>query len=179
LRLQGEALLALGRVNEAVEVLEEAKRGALERQERSRLWHMHGLLERAYQQAQQEEQARREVIAARNAIASLAATIDEPALREQFIHVAHTTFWPRERLLSARHLEAEQFGGLTEREREVAALIVQGKTNREIAEILVVNYRTIEKHIENILSKLGFASRAQIAVWAAEKGLGEKEQNSL
>jgi DNA-binding NarL/FixJ family response regulator len=61
----------------------------------------------------------------------------------------------------------------------VAALIAQGKSNREIAEVLVVNYRTIEKHIENMLSKLGFTSRAQIAVWASEKGLGKKEQSSL
>ncbi len=179
LRLQGEALLALGQDNAAVQVLEEAKRGALERQDRSRLWYIHGLLARAYQQAQQEEQARREVIAARNAIAALAATIDEPALREQFTQAAHTTLWPREKLLSTRHLEAEQFGGLTEREREVAALIAQGKTSREIADILVVTSRTVEKHIENILSKLGFASRAQIAVWASEKGLGKKEQSQL
>ena len=173
LRLRGEALLALGHVNEAVLVLEEAKRGALERQERSRLWYLHGLLARAYQQAQQEEQARREVIAARNAIASLSATIDKPALREQFTHAAHTTFWPREKLLSPRHLEAEQFGGLTEREREVAALLAQGKSNREIADLLVVHYRTIETHVSNILSKLGLTSRAQIALWAREKGLGK------
>jgi len=73
----------------------------------------------------------------------------------------------------------EAFGGLTEREREVAALIGQGKASREIAEILVVNTRTIEKHIENMLSKLGFTSRAQIAVWASEKGLGQKEQSQL
>jgi DNA-binding NarL/FixJ family response regulator len=179
LRLQGEALLAQGQDNEAVQVLEEAKRGALERQERFRLWYIHGLLARAYQQAQQEEQARRENIAARNAIAALAATIDGPALREQFTQAAHTTLWPREKLLSTRHLEAEQFGGLTEREREVAALIAQGKTSREIADILVVTSRTVEKHIENILSKLGFASRAQIAVWASEKGLGQKEQSQL
>jgi DNA-binding NarL/FixJ family response regulator len=68
------------------------------------------------------------------------------------------------------------FGGLTEREREVAALIAEGKASREIAEILVVTSRTIEKHIENILSKLGFTSRAQIAVWASEKGLRPQEQ---
>jgi predicted ATPase/DNA-binding CsgD family transcriptional regulator len=172
LRLQGEALLALGQVNEAVQVLEEAKRGALERQERSRLWYIHGLLARAYQQARQKEQARREVIAARNAIASLAATIDEPALREQFTHTAHTTLWPQEKLLPTRYLEAEQFGGLTEREREVAALLAQGKSNREIGDLLVVHYRTIETHVSNILSKLGFTSRAQIALWAREKGLG-------
>jgi len=179
LRLQGEALLALRHVNEAVQVLEEAKRGALERQDRSRLWHMHGLLARAYQQDRQEEQARRESIAARNTIAALAATIDEPALREQFTHTAHTTLWPREKLLSPRQLEAGQFGGLTEREREVAALIAQGKTSREIADLLVVTSRTVEKHIENILSKLGFTSRTQIAVWASEKGLGKKEQSQL
>ncbi|MGZ3622810.1 MAG: LuxR C-terminal-related transcriptional regulator, partial [Ktedonobacteraceae bacterium] len=168
LRLQGEALLALGRVTEAAPVLEEAKRGALERQERSHLWYIHGLLARAYQQ---EEQARREGIAARNNIASLAATIDEPALREQFIHAAYATFWPREKLPTSRHLEAGQFGGLTEREREVAALLAQGKSNREIGDLLVVHYRTIETHVSNILSKLGFTSRAQIAVWAREKGL--------
>jgi predicted ATPase/DNA-binding CsgD family transcriptional regulator len=171
LRLQGEALLALGHVNEAVQVLEEAKRGALERQERSRLWHIHGVLARAYQQLQQEEQARLEIMAARNSIATLASTIDEPALREQFSHAAYTTLWPREKLLSTRHLESEQFGGLTQREREVAALLAQGKSNREIADILVVHYRTIETHVSNILSKLGFTSRAQIAVWAREKGL--------
>jgi DNA-binding NarL/FixJ family response regulator len=155
-----------------VQVLEEAKRGALAWQERSRLWYLHGLLARAYPQAQQEEQARREAIAARNAIASLAATIEEPALREQFTHAAHTTLWPQEKLLSPRHLDAEQFSGLTRREREVATLLAQGKSNREIADLLVVHFRTIKTHVSNILSKLGLTSRAQIALWAREKGLG-------
>ncbi len=79
--------------------------------------------------------------------------------------------------LPKRAAVKKTFGGLTEREREVAALIAQGKANREIAEVLVANYRTVEKHIENILSKLGFASRVQIAVWATEKALGKKEQS--
>jgi non-specific serine/threonine protein kinase len=61
----------------------------------------------------------------------------------------------------------------------VAALIAQGKSNREIAEVLVVNYRTIEAHVSNILSKLGLTSRAQIAVWATEKGLRKTEQQSF
>ena len=78
-----------------------------------------------------------------------------------------------------RRAAKSAFGGLTEREREVAALIAQGKTSRQIAEILVVNERTIEKHIENILCKLGLTSRAQIAVWAREKGLGPQEQGPL
>jgi predicted ATPase/DNA-binding CsgD family transcriptional regulator len=57
---------------------------------------------------------------------------------------------------------------LTPRERETAALIAQGMSNREIAETLVVSQRTAEAHVEHILSKLGFGSRAQIAAWAVE-----------
>ena len=60
---------------------------------------------------------------------------------------------------------------LTQREREVANLITQGKSNREIADELVVTERTVEGHVNNILSKLGFHSRAQVAAWAVEKGL--------
>ncbi len=60
---------------------------------------------------------------------------------------------------------------LTEREREVAALIAQGKSNAEIAGELVLSKRTVEKHIANILSRLGLASRAQVVRWAIEQGL--------
>lgn len=67
----------------------------------------------------------------------------------------------------------DQFGGLTAREREVAALIAQGKSNRAIARQLVVSVKTVEAHITRILSKLGFTSRAQIAGWAIQKGLAK------
>ena len=60
---------------------------------------------------------------------------------------------------------------LTAREREVAALIAQGKSNGEIASELVLSKRTVEKHIANIFSKLGFTSRAQIVRWVIEHGL--------
>jgi non-specific serine/threonine protein kinase len=60
---------------------------------------------------------------------------------------------------------------LTVREREVAALIAQGKSNGEIADELVLSKRTVETHIANILSKLGFTNRAQIVRWALEIGL--------
>jgi DNA-binding CsgD family transcriptional regulator len=60
---------------------------------------------------------------------------------------------------------------LTVREREVAALIAQGKSNGEIADELVVSKRTVEKHIANLLSKLGFTNRAQIVRWAIAIGL--------
>jgi predicted ATPase/DNA-binding CsgD family transcriptional regulator len=60
---------------------------------------------------------------------------------------------------------------LTPRQREVAALVGQGFTNRQIAERLVVTERAAAAHVERILDKLGVGSRAQIAVWASEHGL--------
>jgi predicted ATPase/DNA-binding CsgD family transcriptional regulator len=65
----------------------------------------------------------------------------------------------------------DEFGGLTEREREIVALIVQGERNSEIAEHLVLSKRTVEKHVTNILSKLELTSRAQIVRWAIEHNL--------
>ena len=47
----------------------------------------------------------------------------------------------------------------------------RAKSNREIAEALVLSERTVEGHVGNILNKLGFTSRAQIAAWAVQKGL--------
>jgi predicted ATPase/DNA-binding CsgD family transcriptional regulator len=60
---------------------------------------------------------------------------------------------------------------LTVREREVAGLIGQGKSNDEIANDLMVSKRTIETHIANIRSKLGYDQRTQIVRWAIENGL--------
>jgi predicted ATPase/class 3 adenylate cyclase/DNA-binding CsgD family transcriptional regulator len=62
-------------------------------------------------------------------------------------------------------------GGLTTREREVAILIAEGKSNRAIAATLVVGVKTVEAHTSRILTKLGFSSRTQIAAWAVAKGL--------
>ena len=56
---------------------------------------------------------------------------------------------------------------LTRREREIAALVAEGLTNREIAERLVMARRTAEAHVAHILGKLSFTSRAQLAAWVA------------
>jgi DNA-binding CsgD family transcriptional regulator/transcriptional regulator with XRE-family HTH domain len=60
---------------------------------------------------------------------------------------------------------------LTERERQVAALIARGMTNRAIAEALVISERTVERHVANMFAKLDVGSRAQIAAFAVEEGL--------
>ena len=62
---------------------------------------------------------------------------------------------------------------LTPREREVAALLLRGMSNRQIAEDLVITERTAETHVCRILSKLGLDSRAQIAAWVIDNGLLE------
>ncbi|GAC1348585.1 MAG: hypothetical protein NVSMB27_16880 [Ktedonobacteraceae bacterium] len=170
LKLQGEALAALKRLDEAVRVLEEAKQCALAGLEMPLAWQIHRALGRLYRLLKHEEQARRECAAARTVIASLAETMNDPHLREQFLHAALTSL-PRETPRSPRRIEAEKFGGLTAREREVALLIAQGKSNRTIADALVVSERTVETHVSNILCKLGFTSRTQIAAWAVEVAL--------
>ena len=67
---------------------------------------------------------------------------------------------------------------LTVRQREVAALIAQGRSNRQIGEVLVITERTVAAHVEHTLNKLGFASRTQIGVWAAEHGLRQPSRNA-
>ena len=56
-------------------------------------------------------------------------------------------------------------GPLTRRQQEVADLVAQGLTDRQIAARLVISPRTAESHVEQILTRLGFRSRAQIAAW--------------
>ena len=60
-------------------------------------------------------------------------------------------------------------GGLTRREWEVAQLVAEGLSNKEIAARLVISQRTAETHVENGLTKLGFTSRTQVSRWVVEQ----------
>jgi DNA-binding NarL/FixJ family response regulator len=66
---------------------------------------------------------------------------------------------------------------LSRREREVAALVARGLTNREIARTLFLSERTAENHVQHILTKLGFGARAQIAAWVVAEGLPTPKGN--
>jgi non-specific serine/threonine protein kinase len=68
---------------------------------------------------------------------------------------------------AAEAAPASPWEQLTARERQVAGLVAQGLTNREIAARLVVSKRTVDAHVEHILAKLGFSSRVQVAALAA------------
>jgi DNA-binding NarL/FixJ family response regulator len=60
---------------------------------------------------------------------------------------------------------------LTPREEEVAVLVAQGLTNRQIASRLVISEATVETHLARIFRKLGLQSRTQLSVWVNDRGL--------
>ena len=82
--------------------------------------------------------------------------------------------WTAEQFACARRWREEVqelWERLTEREREVLALVAEGKSNQKIAQALIVTERTVEFHVGNILRKLGVASRVEAAVWTKEHGV--------
>lgn len=177
LKLKGEALFALKQFKTSEQALEAAKQGAIQREALPLLWQIHRLLGWLYKEQKDHEKSEKEFASARRVLHTLAANIQNEQMRADFLDAAFETL-PKERKLSRRQSEAERYGGLTPREREVARFLSQGKSNREIAEGLVLSERTVESHVGNILIKLGFDSRAQIAVWAVEKGLGKGRNQS-
>jgi len=173
-KCQGEALFALGRDEEAIQVLEEARRGAKLQQYLPLLWQIERSLGRVYQKQRRLEEAQQAFASARQGIALLSENIEDPTLREYFEQTAYAML-PKEKPISLRRATAYEYDGLSEREREVAALIGQGKSNAEISELLVVSKRTVETYVSRVLSKLGLTSRSQIALWTRDKGLVSRE----
>jgi DNA-binding CsgD family transcriptional regulator len=172
--LQAEALIGLGRQTEAEQLLHATYEISCTRGIRPMQWRILARLAALSQtQGRRDaaEMARTQVDAL---VAELAASLPDQALRDSFVRAARAQL-QQITPPTPRRAAKQAFDGLTAREREVAALIAQGCSNRALAETLVVSERTIAKHVENILSKLGFSSRAQIAVWASEKGLAESQ----
>jgi DNA-binding NarL/FixJ family response regulator len=66
-------------------------------------------------------------------------------------------------------------GGLSEREREVIALVAEGLTNIEIAERLEIAEKTARNHVSNILDKLGLSRRSEAAAYAVRHGIAREE----
>lgn len=78
------------------------------------------------------------------------------------------------RLLMAAHPQEPSVRPmpLTAREQAVLALVVQGKTNAEIAQALGVGMGTVKNHVHNILSKLRVQNRSEAVAWAVRNGIG-------
>jgi predicted ATPase/DNA-binding NarL/FixJ family response regulator len=175
LKLRGEVLAALQRPAEAEAALTAAQALAAAQGARPMQWRVCSALGNLYQAQGRNTEAEQAFATARTLIEELAATIVDEPLRDNFLYQV-TAMLPHTRSLSAKHAAKQASGGLTEREREVAILIAQGKSNQEIADGLIVSKRTIETHVGNIMFKLGCTSRTQIAVWAVDAGLMSKAE---
>jgi DNA-binding NarL/FixJ family response regulator len=62
---------------------------------------------------------------------------------------------------------------LTARERDVLVLVAQGRSNRDIGQVLSIGERTVQTHLGNVLAKLELTSRTQAALWAVREGLAK------
>jgi DNA-binding CsgD family transcriptional regulator len=168
-KLQGEALAALERWAEAEAILQAALATAQAQGTLRLLWPLHMALGKVFQAQARYEEAAHAWTHARRIVDEIAATVLDVAVRDNFVRRANALLPQRQ--TTSLQTARQTYGGLTRREREVAALIAEGRSNREIAEALVLGERTVESHVSSILAKLGFTKRAQIAVWAVEIGL--------
>ena len=170
LKLRGEALFMSQRQAEAEVAFKAAQEIARTQGVRPLQWRICVALGNLYKAQGKDTEAEQAFATARTLIEELTATITDEPLYNNFLQQA-TAMLPHTRPLSPKQAAKQAFGGLTAREREIAALIAQEKFNREIADVLVLSERTIETHVSNIMFKLGFTSRKQIATWAIERGL--------
>jgi DNA-binding NarL/FixJ family response regulator len=175
--LRADALLALDRKDQAATVLQEAQAAAVAQGLAPLRWRIASSQARLSLARRRREEAEAACAAAQAIITQLSSDMPDPLAREAFLGAALSQLPPLTKP-TPRRAAKQAFDGLTAREREVAALVAQGRSNREIGEAMVVSERTVEKHVENILAKLAFSSRAQIAAWAVEKALLAPSQHS-
>ena len=175
--LSARALVALQRWDDATAALDVARKGARRQNAKSLLWRIDAVQGAAHLGARRRAEARRSFDAARAAALGLLNGVDDATLIAAFrAGVDQLAPPPPEPTISQATKAA--YGGLTRRERDAAALIAQGKSNRAIARTLGIGERTVEGYVAAALAKLGFESRAQIAVWAAEQGLAAPEPSA-
>jgi DNA-binding NarL/FixJ family response regulator len=73
-------------------------------------------------------------------------------------------------------LRARDRSPLSQREREIVALVAQGYKNKEMAEKMFISEQTVKNHLHNIFDKLGVSDRLELALYAIHKGLHTQEQ---
>ncbi len=167
--LHGAALTALNRAAGAEPMLQAAHDTASLQRLGRYIWRIELALGHCYAAQGKAVVAARTFESVLSEINRLAESIPDSAIQTRFRERA-LAMLPSTRTLTPRQAAKQEAGGLTQRELEVVRLIAEGKSNRDIADALVVAERTIASHVGNILNKLGFDSRIQIALWAKESG---------
>jgi DNA-binding CsgD family transcriptional regulator len=165
------ALSELGRTEEAEALLLGVREIVRRQGARSILWRVQVALGNLHDRAGRTEDAQPAYLAARQIVESFAAELPDPELRDILMRRTLAMLPRAYRPVTRPAPGANRPGGLTARECDVAALIADGRTNREIADLLVLGERTIETHVSNILGKLDVPSRRDIARWASAHGL--------
>ncbi len=168
--LRAQALLGLKRLDDAGAIVD-GLLSSLPAEPSPIAWRVHALRGRLLAAHGAKAEAAQAYQAARWSIEALADRIDDADLKQGFLRRAAAQLPPLRPSTVARVRAKARFGGLTEREREVASLIAAGRSNREIAGALFLSDRTVAVHVTNILAKLDFTSRVQIAAWATTNGL--------
>lgn len=171
--IRGQAFAALERWADATASLGAARDEARRQGARPLLWRIDALRGTVHLGERRRLDARRSFDAARSTADTLVSGLDESTLVAAFRVGVDLLAPPPPERTGAQAAKAAH-GGLTRRERETAALVAQGKSNRVIARSLGIGERTVEGYVAAALAKLGVPSRAQIAVWAVDQGLVDK-----
>jgi DNA-binding NarL/FixJ family response regulator len=90
---------------------------------------------------------------------------------ETFLHAGAVSALVRDYLDRARRGKTDSIDPLTPRELEVVKLVAEGHTSEEIAELLVISRKTVDRHRANILDKLGMRDRVDLTRYAIRRGL--------
>jgi DNA-binding CsgD family transcriptional regulator len=171
LRIRAEALLACGRLDEAHTSLTEAHAVAVARTLPLREWRVSAALYRLNLLRGRVDEAGAAKVAGLTLINQLASQLDDIEIREIFLNAARAQFDGPQPTAAHDNPAGLPTAGLTSREREVLAYIVEGRTDREIAAALSVSRRTVGNHVSNILGKLNVPSRTAAATLAIRAGL--------
>ncbi|MEO8333999.1 MAG: AAA family ATPase [bacterium] len=166
--LRAQALVALERWDDATALLDVARIESDRQGARPISWRIDALRGATHLGRRHRLEARRAFDAARAIADDIISALDERALVASF-RAGVDRIAPPPPARTAGQAARDAHGGLTRRERDTAALVAQGKSNRAIARELGIGERTVEGYVASVLAKLGFSSRAQIAVWAAEQ----------
>jgi DNA-binding NarL/FixJ family response regulator len=106
-------------------------------------------------------------------------------LEEQIFNRVEFVEWLEQQMGKARHLYSEPgspFHPLSLREMEVLSCVVDGKSNKEIANLLGISHQTVKNHVTSILRKFGVEDRTQAVVYALKRGwvqLNDEKMNDI
>ena len=168
-RAAAEVALAQRRLDEAVRSARGALREAEGIEARAHIPVTRALLGRSLAAQGSEGVAVEQLVIAAEEFEGLGAARHRSAVESELRRLGHTTAYHRS---TPGKRDGSGVEALTGREMEVAQLVLDRKTNREIANELFLSTKTVESHIRNIFTKLGVSSRAEIAriVAAARNG---------